>query len=135
MRAFLLAMLIPSLFTTARGQGPEHVLDTVTDTVAHVQEQPVYPGGMERLYVFLRKNTKYPKQARKEGIGGRVYVEFVVDRTGDVRDVKVLRGVHPLLDAEAARAVARMPRWEPGYMDGVPVNCRYTVPVNFKPGR
>lgn len=97
-----------------------------------VQEQPEFPGGMPALMDYFRKQVRYPKQARKKRIQGKVYVEFVVTKEGTIEDANVLRGVHPLLDAEALRAVAGMPRWFPGRSNGEPVRVRYTIPITFR---
>lgn len=97
---------------------------------------PVFPefaGGMESLYAFLKENLKYDKKAVNAGIAGTVYVNFRVDESGQISDIKVLRGIHPLLDAEAVRVVSIMPAWNPGRnYDGSPVACTFNLPISFK---
>lgn len=94
---------------------------------------PEFTGGMEALYRFLQANLKYDKKAVKEGIAGIVYLNFKVDETGKISDVKVLKGVHPLLDQEAIRVVSMMPPWNPGKnYDGSPVSCMFNLPVSFR---
>ncbi len=94
---------------------------------------PEFTGGMEALYRFLQVNLKYDKRAVKEGIAGTVYLNFRVDETGKISDVKVLKGVHPLLDQEAIRVVSMMPSWTPGKnYDGSPVSCMFNLPVSFR---
>ncbi len=94
---------------------------------------PEFTGGMEALYRFLQANLKYDKKAVKEGIAGTVYLNFKVDETGNISDVKVLKGVHPLLDQEAIRVVSMMPPWNPGKnYDGSPVSCMFNLPVSFR---
>ncbi|MCC6839797.1 MAG: TonB family protein [Flavobacteriales bacterium] len=100
--------------------------------LAAVQEQPEFPGGMAKMYQYLQNNTKYPDMEFDAGIQGKVFVEFVVERDGDISDVKVRRGVSPGLDKEAVRAVKSMPKWSPGKMNGKPVKVRFTIPVDFK---
>lgn len=97
-----------------------------------VEEQPRYPGGTNALMTYLRDNIKYPAEAAKAGIQGKVIVQFVVGKDGTVRDVKPIRNISPELDAEAVRVVAAMPKWVPGYQRGEAVNVRYTLPVNFR---
>ena len=97
-----------------------------------VEDQPRYPGGTNALMAYLRDNIKYPAEAAKAGIQGKVIVQFVVGKDGTVRDVKPIRNISPELDAEAVRVVAAMPKWVPGYQRGEAVNVRYTLPVNFR---
>lgn len=97
-----------------------------------VEDQPRYPGGTNALMTYLRDNIKYPAEAAKAGIQGKVIVQFVIGKDGTVRDVKPIRNISPELDAEAVRVVAAMPKWVPGYQRGEAVNVRYTLPVNFR---
>ncbi|ASB50073.1 M56 family metallopeptidase [Alkalitalea saponilacus] len=96
-----------------------------------VEEMPVFPGGIEALQNYLRDNVSYPIQAAEEGIQGRVYVQFVITKEGEIDNVKILRGVHPLLDNEAHRVVRKMPSWQPGKQRNITVAVSYTVPINF----
>ena len=97
----------------------------------HVEVMPVFPGGEQALYAYLKKEAKYPKEARQQGITGKVFVQFIVRTTGKVDSVIVKRGTHPLLDAEAAEVVDRMPNWTPGKIDGKPVPVQYVLPISF----
>lgn len=97
-----------------------------------ISPQPSFPGGSQALVDFLRENTKYPEQALKDSIEGRVVVAFVIDTDGSITKPEVVRGVHPLLDAEALRVVKLMPKWEPGSGNGTPVKVRYNLPITFK---
>ena len=97
-----------------------------------VEQMPSFPGGMEAMMEFLRQNMKYPKEAAEKDIQGRVLVVFVVDKTGKVRDAKVVRSVDPLLDAEALRVIQAMPQWIPGKQRGQAVNVKYTIPISFR---
>lgn len=86
--------------------------------------------------VFLEKwvytYMKYPKEAVKNGIQGRVLVDFVIDEKGKIRDVKVLKGVDPLLDAEAVRIISASPDWKPGWLMGKKVKSRMSLYVEFR---
>ncbi len=101
------------------------------DVYSFVQEMPDFPGGHSQLSKHVRRNVKYPKEARKTGLQGKVYVKFIVDRTGNIRNIEIARGVHPHLDAEAIRIIQTFPRWLPGKLDNMPVNVFYIVPINF----
>lgn len=81
---------------------------------------------------WLSDNIKYPAEAAKNGIEGRVIVQFVIGSDGTVSDAVVRRSVDPLLDAEALRVINAMPAWTPGKQDGKPVAVRYTIPVTFR---
>ena len=103
------------------------------ETFVVVEQMPEYPGGQQALFKFLSENVHYPKEAKDNGIQGRVICSFVVDKDGTVRDVEVVRsGGSPLLDDEAARVISLMPKWKPGVQRGKPVRVKYTVPVNFR---
>lgn len=97
-----------------------------------VENMPQFPGGMPAMMTYLSQNIKYPEVAKDANVGGRVILQFVVDKEGAVKDIKVARGVSPELDAEAIRVVAGMPKWTPGTQSGKKVNVRYTIPVLFK---
>ena len=99
----------------------------------YVSEQmPTYPDGDAALMAFISKNLKYPEEAIKKKIEGKVILGFVIDSTGVVKDVSVLRSIEPACDKEAIRVVKLLPRWIPGKQDGKNVNVRYTLPVIFK---
>ena len=96
-----------------------------------VEEQPMFPGGMQELMKYLQKEMKYPKEAQDKGIQGRVIVQFVVNKDGSICEANVVKSVDPLLDAEALRVVNAMPHWTPGKQRGEPVRVRFTIPVAF----
>ncbi|MBR6249700.1 MAG: M56 family metallopeptidase [Bacteroidales bacterium] len=97
-----------------------------------VEDMPKYPGGQEALQIYLSEQVKYPENAIKRQVEGRVFVSFVIDKEGYVTDVKMAKGVDPDLDAEAMRVVASMPQWTPGKQRGIPVAVSFTIPINFK---
>lgn len=96
-----------------------------------VEEMPEFPGGTPALRKFLAESVKYPVVAQENGIQGKVYVNFVVNKDGSVSGAKIARGVDPSLDAEALRVVSTLPKWKPGKQRGVPVRVSYTVPISF----
>lgn len=97
----------------------------------HDMQMPEFIGGDNALIRFISKNIQYPPQAQKQGIQGRVYVNFGIDIDGSISDVSLMNGVHPLLNEEAKRVVRSMPYWVPGRMDGKKVKVHYTIPINF----
>ena len=96
-----------------------------------VEEMPEFPGGEAALRRFIANSIKYPQIAQENGIQGRVYVQFVVERDGSVSNASVARGVDASLDKEALRVVNSLPKWKPGMQRGKPVKVSYTVPINF----
>ena len=97
-----------------------------------VEQMPEYPGGIAAMYEYLMQNMKYPEDAKKQKVEGRVIASFVVETDGTISDVKVVRKVFPSLDAEAIRVLEAMPKWIPGKQSGKPVRVKYAVPMNFK---
>ncbi len=98
---------------------------------AVVEEQPQFEGGMKELGKYLSNNIRYPAAAQKANVQGRVFVSFVVTKTGDIADVTILKGIGSGCDEEAIRVVSRMPNWKPGSQSGEPVNVKYNLPINF----
>jgi TonB family protein len=97
-----------------------------------VEQMPSFPGGMKAMMDYLARNIRYPADAKKNLLEGRVILQFIVDEKGRLSDVKVARSVEPSLDAEAVRVVKAMPRWNPGTQQGKAVKVRYTLPVTFR---
>ncbi len=99
-----------------------------------VEEQPTPEGGMQAFYDYLGKKIRYPEQARRMGVEGRVFVEFVVGKDGGLTDVKVVKGIGAGCDEEAVRVVKGAPKWKPGKQRGRSVRVKMTVPVYFRLG-
>ena len=96
-----------------------------------VENMPEFPGGDLGLMKYIQKNVKYPPIAKEYNITGKVYVQFIVDKSGTVTNVKVVRGVDKNLDAEAVRVVKSLPKYKPGKQRGKPVRVMFTIPINF----
>ncbi len=107
------------------------IFQYVGDVVEH---HASFPGGQSALLTFLKDNIKYPEQAKKDSIEGRVVIIFNVETDGSITEPKVVRSVHPLLDAEALRVAKLMPKWEPAYQNDTPVKTKYNIPITFKMG-
>jgi len=96
-----------------------------------VENMPEFPGGDLALYRFISNAVKYPRIAQDNGIKGKVYVTFVVERDGSVSNIRITRGVESSLDNEALRVIGTLPKWKPGTQGGKPVRVSYSVPINF----
>ena len=92
---------------------------------------PEFPGGQTELLKFVAKRVKYPTEAQRKGAQGRVIVKFVVETNGSISNIHVVKGIDPLLDAEAIRVCTTMPTWAPARQEGKAVRCYYTIPVTF----
>ena len=97
-----------------------------------VEQMPEFPGGMGECMKWLGQNIKYPAEAKEKGVQGRVIVQMVVEKDGTITNAKVVRGVDPLLDAEALRVVNQSPKWKPGMQKGEAVRVKYTLPIMFR---
>jgi TonB family protein len=93
---------------------------------------PEYPGGSNAMFDFISKNVKYPESAKENGIEGKVYVQFVVEKDGSLSSFNIARGVNEDIDNEAIRVLKLMPNWTPGVQDGKAVRVHYTIPFVFK---
>ncbi|WP_420150838.1 energy transducer TonB [Spirosoma sp.] len=99
--------------------------------VTNADEPPQFPGGMDKLADYLKKNLQYPKAARKAKLEGRIVVNFVVTSEGRIEDVKLYNSLGLGTDEEAIRLVENMPIWIPAKQGGKAVNARYNLPIDF----
>lgn len=112
-----------------KGKAPKkNKTNTANDGIVYAS----FPGGVEAMKKFLSENLKYPDEAFKDGIEGRVLVGFGIDEDGNLTDIAVKRRVNPYFDAEAVRVVRAMPKWIPAKKDGQKVKSHFTVPIVFK---
>jgi len=103
-----------------------------TVAVAEPEQMPTYPGGNEAMMKFMTENIKYPQDAVKNKIQGKVFISFIVAENGEIIDAKVKRGIGSGCDEEALRVVKLMPRWKAGVKDGKPVPVAMELPISFK---
>jgi len=111
-------------------EAPEE--ENVDEIFTIVEETATFPGGQAAWGKFLQKNLKYPRQAQRMGIEGRVFVQFIVERDGSLTDIKVVRGVGAGTDEEAVRVLKSSPKWQPGKQRGKPVRQKYIQYITFK---
>ena len=97
-----------------------------------VDVMPEFPGGQKALIQYMIDQIKYPEDAEKAGVEGKVIVGFNVDKTGAITEVRIKKGVHPSLDKQAVSVVAGMPNWNPGMDQGKPVNVELVLPISYK---
>ena len=112
--------------------GQPMVTETPDEPFLIVEDIPEFPGGDAALLGFIAKNIRYPKQAQRMGIEGKVFLSFVIDTNGFVSDVKVLRGIGAGCDEEAMRVLKLLPKFSPGKQRGIPVKVQMQLPVNFQ---
>ena len=129
-KLILMFMVAVVCFMTANAQ-KTIVSQSNQSVYDEVEVMPEFPGGMPAMIEFLNTNIKYPKDAIKQEVGGRVMVMFVVETDGSLSNVRVARKVFPSLDNEAVRVVKLMPKWKPGKEKGRPVRVNFTLPVVF----
>ncbi|MGD0754373.1 MAG: TonB family protein [Bacteroidales bacterium] len=89
-------------------------------------------GGLEKFRIWVQNRTSYPQAAIDKKIRGKVYLTFIVEKDGSVSNVTVVKGVDPLLDDEAVKAISDSPKWKPGLQRGEPVRVRYSIPLDFR---
>jgi len=116
--------------STVNPKGPYYYSDDIPQHV--VEKQPEYKGGFDAMLNFLKNNIKYPETAKKSGIQGIVYIQFIVEKTGKVSKIRILRGISKECDEEAIRVVNSMPKWIPGRQDGKAVPVMFQIPVKFQ---
>ena len=97
-----------------------------------VDKMPVFPGGEHELLSFIGHNLKYPVEAQRNGIQGRILVKFIVSKSGKVENAQIVRGLDPSIDKEGLRVVNSLPDFIPGELKGEKVPVYYVLPITFK---
>ena len=118
--------------TILRAVGDDSTVSDKEKVYQVVEQQPSFPGGREELFKYLAYNVRYPIDAAKNKIEGRVLVTFVVEHDGSISNVNVANSVYPSLDKESIRVVSGMPKWIPGKANGKTVRVKYTIPITFR---
>ena len=95
------------------------------------ETQPAFPGGQAALLKYINDNVRYPEEAKKDNLEGRVVVNFTIEKDGSVTNVKVAKSAHPILDKEAVRVVESMPKWIPGKRNGESYKVSYNIPIKI----
>lgn len=97
-----------------------------------VDVMPEFPGGETELLKYMARNVKYPAESIKNKEEGSLSLSFIINKDGSLSDIKVVKSLTPLLDAEAVRVVKNMPKWTPGKVKGKVVRVAYTTPITYK---
>lgn len=105
--------------------------EATVDVFTVVEQMPRFPGGDEARLKYLVENINYPEEARKNGIQGTVYAQFIVEKDGKINEVRVLRGIGGGCDEEAVRVIKNMPDWIPGRQRGENVSVQFNMPIKF----
>lgn len=131
MKRFLL--LLSAIFLTNIAFCQNEVKVSDDDAIFFVVEvQPEFPGGLDSMYAYIQKNLVYPEKAKAEGIEGRVFITFTIEKDGSVSNVKILRGIGGGCDEAAKEVVEKMPKWKPGTQRGKPVRVQFNLPIKFE---
>ena len=131
-----LVLILASLFCFASAQAKQAVVfdapenDTTIYTI--VDEMPQFPGGDSAMVAYIIHNVHYPQAEKEQGIQGKVFVGFVVEKDGSISNVEVKKGIGEECDAEAVRVVQSMPNWKPGKHGGEFVRVSFMLPINYK---
>lgn len=133
MKRFLwIVMMLPMAFVSMAGSLTSTELEKSEEVFLSADKMPEFPGGMAAMQNYLATNVQYPLEAQEKGIQGRVICQFIINTDGTVSDVKVMRNVDKLLEAEAIRVIENMPKWNPGIKDNKIVRVKYTLPITFR---
>lgn len=103
----------------------------LSKTSKKLNSQPEFPGGTKELSKYLSKNIKYPRNSRTSSSRGKVIVCFKVKKSGEVSEVKIVKGVNQILNKEAKRVVANMPNWKPAFKNGNAISTVLRIPIVF----
>ncbi|RDC62383.1 TonB family protein [Adhaeribacter pallidiroseus] len=126
----------PGAGPIAIGADSDHPMaGTAEETTENVRDfvdiMPEFPGGLKQMYDFIRRTLRYPAEAQRQGLEGTVVVTFVVGKSGEISDIKVIKDVGGGTAEEAIRVIRSMKPWQPGRQKGQPVPVRFTLPLRF----
>jgi protein TonB len=128
----ILVLLIAARNAAAQDNKAEQEQHTISREVfTHAEQMPDFPGGKAALSKYLSKNIKYPEEAYKHNIQGKVHVRFIVETDGSISDIRIQKGLSHGCDEETLRVLKKMPKWNPGMQNGAFVAVYYNLPVTF----
>jgi TonB family protein len=107
-------------------------IENDSDNTIHLDVKPEFPGGESALMQWLAMNLRYPDKAKENGWQDKVFVQFIVDKDGNITDIKILKGRYPVLNKVVLRLIGNMPKWNPAIIKGKPVRAILKLPFNFK---
>ncbi len=118
--------------STASEDSVKNEQNVHSDLELLVDDQPEYPGGIDSLMRFVQNNYVYPKEDRKAGNSGVIYVRFVVHKDGKAGNFEIMRGINDRMDTEAIRVLSMMDKWSPAKLNGKPVKVSYMIPIRLQ---
>lgn len=123
----------PVTATAQGGAGAESIpaADNSIREASSLDSYPEFEGGMAAWAKYIQKNLRYPPQAMEDGLQGKVFVSFVIEKDGSISNVTVIRGVAGSLDQEALRVIQKSPKWKAGMQNKQYVRVRYNIPISF----
>ena len=131
-KALLLIIFIGGAIVSKAQRNEVVELPADSNAVYSVVETPPVPkGDFKEFYKYIAQRIHYPAEARKKNIQGKVLLQFIVERDGNITNVKVIRSASTDLEAEAVRVISDSPKWNPGRQGGKPVRVYYMVPIAF----
>jgi TonB family protein len=103
------------------------------EILPYAEVMPEFPGGMKEMLKFINQNLVYPQELIETDFSGRIFVQFVVTKTGEVEKVSIAKGIDSIsgLNQAAIRLVKQMPKWTPGINKGKEVNVKMVIPIRF----
>ena len=110
----------------------QEVIGIIDESKPKPDKFAMYPNGLKGIYEHIAKTTSYPRNAIEKNIQGKVMVEFVVEKNGQVKEAKIIESVSVELDKEALRVILALEKFYPGFIDKKPVRVLYQQPINFK---
>lgn len=120
------------IYKTIKEENTVFIIKNNGDTTYIIVEQmPEFPGGQSELFKYLSSSVKFPPEAKNNGIMGKVFINFTIDKDGSIQNIRVIKSVHTILDNEALRVINSMPKWTPGSHKGKKVRVNYNIPINF----
>jgi protein TonB len=117
--------------STGSGTGTIPAEDNTVYDTGVLEKFPEFEGGMGAWAKFIQRNLRYPDLAQEQGVQGKVFVSFVVEKDGSISNVSVIKGIGGGCDEEALRVIRKSPRWKPGMQQNIPVRVRYNMPLSF----
>jgi protein TonB len=117
--------------STGNGEGIAPSEDNGVYDAMGIEAFPEFEGGMKAWAKYLQRNLRYPYEAQEKGIGGKVFVSFIIEKDGSVSNVKLIKGLGAGCDEEALRVIGKSPKWKPGRQNAQNVRVRYNIPIYF----
>lgn len=107
-------------------------VEEIDEVFTFVEQMPEPVIGFDAFYAYIVRTLKYPPAARRMGLEGKVFVQFLINKKGDLLDPIIIRGVSDEIDQEAIRVIKNGPKWKPGRQRGRPVTVKVVIPLTFK---